>query len=86
MASAGRLERGAGERGMMHGAGDDLASLMLDPRQEPRPLLLGEGKIGIVWSAKSACTTVLLWYLWHRDLLHAARAHHNWPHRFRNER
>ncbi len=48
--------------------------------------MLGEGKIGIVWSAKSACTTVLLWYLWHRDLLHAARAHHNWPHRFRNER
>ena len=68
----------------MDGSGRDLASLMLDPRREPRPLLLWPAKIGVIWSAKSACTTVLLWYLWHRNLLQVAHAYDSWPHQFRN--
>jgi len=68
----------------MDGSGRDLASLMLDPRREPRPLLLSPAKIGVIWSAKSACTTVLLWYLWHRNLLQVAQAYDSWPHQFRN--
>jgi Sulfotransferase family len=65
-------------------AGLDVATLLLEPRCEPRPLLLGSAKLGIIWSAKSACTTVLLWYLWHRNLLQAADAYDSWPHNFRN--
>ncbi|HKP25389.1 MAG TPA: sulfotransferase family 2 domain-containing protein [Dongiaceae bacterium] len=65
-------------------AGEDVATLLLEPRREPRPLLLGSAKLGIIWSAKSACTTVLLWYLWHRNLLQTARAYSSWPHNFRN--
>jgi hypothetical protein len=64
--------------------GQDMATLLLEPRREPRPLLLGSARLGIIWSAKSACTTVLLWYLWHRNLLQAARAYGAWPHKFRN--
>lgn len=67
----------------MDGGDDLLTQLLLDPKREPRPLLFGPGKLGIIWSAKSACTTVLLWYLWHCDLLHAARFFGDWPHRFR---
>ena len=69
----------------MDGSGHDLASLMLEPRREPRPLLLGPEKIGVIWSAKSACTTVLLWYLWRRNLLQTAQAYNSWPHTFRNQ-
>ena len=43
------------------------------------------GEDRIIWSAKSACTTVLLWYLWHRNLLQAAQAYDSWPHQFRNK-
>jgi hypothetical protein len=65
-------------------AGQDMATLLLEQRCEPRPLLLGSARLGIIWSAKSACTTVLLWYLWHRNLLQTARAYSDWPHNFRN--
>jgi len=61
-----------------------MATLLLEPRREPRPLLLGSARLGIIWSAKSACTTVLLWYLWHRNQLQTARAYSDWPHNFRN--
>lgn len=62
---------------------DPLRKLLLDAKREPRPLLFGPAKLGIIWSAKSACTTVLLWYLWHCDLLQAANFFGKWPHRFR---
>jgi Sulfotransferase family len=65
-------------------AGQDVATLLLEPRHDPRPLLLGPAKLGIIWSAKSACTTVLLWYLWHRDQLQTALVYNSWPHQFRN--
>ncbi len=62
----------------------EVATLLLEPRYDPRPLLLGSAKLGIIWSAKSACTTVLLWYFWHRNLLQTARAYSGWPHVYRN--
>lgn len=68
----------------MDGGHGGLAELLLEPAREPRPLLFGPGKLGIIWSAKSACTAVLFWYLWHCDLLQAARFHSAWPHQFRN--
>jgi hypothetical protein len=61
-----------------------LKDLLLDPVRDPRPLLYGPGRLGIIWSAKSACTTLLLWHLWHCDLLAAARFYSGWPHEFRN--
>jgi len=60
-----------------------LKNLLLDPLRDPRPLLHGPGRLGIIWSAKSACTTLLLWYLWHCGLLAAARFYNGWPHEFR---
>ena len=60
-----------------------LAELLLKLERDPRPLLFGPGRLGIIWSPKSACTTVLLWYLWHCDLLQAALSHSSWPHAFR---
>lgn len=74
------------EYGVVDGGSRDLASVLLNPRREPRPLLLWPAKIGVIWSAKSACTTVLLWYLWHRNLLQEAHAYSSWPHNFRNQR
>ena len=72
---------------MPNGADGDragLAELLLEPSRDPRPLLFGPGRLGIIWSAKSACTTVLFWYLWHCNLLQAARFYGAWPHNFRN--
>lgn len=64
----------------------DLTELLRQLECDPRPLLFGPGKLGIIWSAKAACTTLLLWYLWHCDLLQAARAYDAWPHNFRQRK
>lgn len=59
------------------------SELLRQLAREPRPLLFGPGRLGIIWSPKSACTTLLLWYLWHCDLLQAALSYDPWPHYFR---
>jgi hypothetical protein len=64
----------------------DSAELPRQLERDPRPLLFGPGRLGIIWSAKAACTTLLLWYLWRCDLLEAARAYHAWPHQFRQRK
>ena len=64
----------------------DLTELLRQLEHDPRPLLFGPGKLGIIWSAKAACTTLLLWYLWRCDLLQAARAYDAWPHKFRQHK
>jgi hypothetical protein len=64
----------------------DLAELLRQLERDPRPLLFGPAKLGIIWSAKAACTTLLLWYLWRCDLLQAARAYDAWPHKFRQHK
>ncbi|MBZ0228947.1 MAG: sulfotransferase family 2 domain-containing protein [Bauldia sp.] len=50
---------------------------------EPRPLIYPPGGIGLIWSAKSACTTAVLWYLGRAGLLEEALRYHSWPHRYR---
>ncbi len=47
------------------------------------PLVDFERKMVISWSAKSACTHVLIWFLAKNGLLYAANYYHAWPHRFR---
>jgi hypothetical protein len=46
-------------------------------------LIDGEHEIGIIWSAKCACTKVLLWYFQLIGLLDAALFYNHWPHRYR---
>lgn len=47
------------------------------------PLVYPPGGIGLIWSAKSACTTAILWYFAHAGVLEAAMRHDHWPHRYR---
>lgn len=58
---------------------------MLDRTFEPRPLVFKHREFGVIWSAKSACTKVVSWYLKLTGLLHAAEFYHTWPHRFRED-
>ena len=54
-------------------------------RQVPLPLLDARRRTVISWSAKSACTHVLIWYLHRLGLLDEARSYHPWVHRYRSE-
>ena len=54
-------------------------------RQTPLPLLDASRRTVISWSAKSACTHMLIWYLHRLGLLDEARSHHPWVHRYRGE-
>ena len=54
-------------------------------RQAPLPLLDARRRTVISWSAKSACTHVLIWYLHRLGLLDEARNYHPWVHRYRSE-
>ena len=54
-------------------------------RQAPLPLLDARRRTVISWSAKSACTHVLIWYLLRLGLLDEARNYHPWVHRYRSE-
>jgi hypothetical protein len=51
----------------------------------PKPLIDPAGRFVVYWSPKSACTTTLIWFLHAVGLEDAARAHGEWPHRFRFE-
>ncbi|MDT8322183.1 MAG: sulfotransferase family 2 domain-containing protein [Xanthomonadales bacterium] len=52
-------------------------------RQPPVPLVDARRRTVVSWSAKSACTHVLIWYLQRMGLLEAAQSHHAWLHRYR---
>lgn len=54
-------------------------------RQPPVPLIDAQRRTVVSWSAKSACTHVLIWYLQRLGLLEAAQSHHAWLHRYRTE-
>lgn len=54
-------------------------------RANPRPLYHHPRRLLVVFSAKSACTSVVQWYLKLCGLLPAARFYHPWPHRYRVE-
>lgn len=50
---------------------------------DDRTLVFPPAKIGIIWSPKSACTKVVLWYFKLTGLLDAALYYHSWPHYYR---
>lgn len=52
---------------------------------DPIPLLLPDAKLMVLFSAKSACTSVVIWFLNHLGHAKAARDYANWPHFYRNE-
>ena len=49
------------------------------------PLIDFDRKMVLSWSAKSACTHVLIWFLFKNGLLHAANYYNAWPHEFRQD-
>jgi Sulfotransferase family len=51
-------------------------------KYSPAPLLFPLGGIGLIWSAKSACTTSILWYFAIAGLLKEALAYDPWPHKY----
>jgi hypothetical protein len=53
--------------------------------QSPLPLLFPPRGVGLIWSAKSACTTSILWYLALAGLLKEALAYDSWPHNYRQK-
>ncbi len=48
-----------------------------------RPLIATGAPLVVSWSPKSACTQVLLWFLYQEGLLEASQYFSRWPHDFR---
>jgi hypothetical protein len=51
----------------------------------PLPLIHSEARMIVVFSAKSACTNVAVWFFHHLGHAKAARDFNPWPHRYRIE-
>ena len=51
----------------------------------PRPLLNGDKKLTVLWSPKSACTTVYVWFSHLSGFAQEVRDYAAWPHRHRVE-
>jgi len=49
----------------------------------PHPLISSQSKLAIFWSAKSASSFILKWFLSHEGLLNEANAHHHFTHKYR---
>jgi len=64
------------------GANLELARLL---RTDPPPLILPQARVAVIFSAKSACTSVVIWFLKQLGHLEAARDYHRWPHQYRIE-
>jgi hypothetical protein len=54
-------------------------------RTRPRPLIHPAARLVVIFSAKSACTSVVIWFLHHLGDADAARDHFRWPHRYRGQ-
>lgn len=52
-------------------------------RINPPPLIHPEARLIVVFSAKSACTSVIVWFMHQVGHAEAAQAYSNWPHRYR---
>ena len=50
----------------------------------PRPLINPGAKLVVLYSPKSACSNVLIWFLHHLGHMDAARNFHRSPHRYRD--
>jgi hypothetical protein len=48
-----------------------------------RPLIHPEKRFVVLFSAKSACSSVVIWFLHTLGLAEEARRHHEWPHAYR---
>lgn len=70
---------------MTENNGKPLFDLLTVRPLEPRPLVHMPSQIGLIWSAKSACTKVILWHFKICGLLGAAQFYDPWPHKFREE-
>jgi len=55
------------------------------PLGDPAPLVHPGFPLAICWRPKSACTTVLKWFLFHTGLLKEATAYSHWPHCYREQ-
>ena len=53
--------------------------------QSPVALMFPPRGVGLIWSAKSACTTSILWYFAIAGLLKEALAYDPWPHNYRQK-
>lgn len=53
--------------------------------QQPHPLIDPRSRMIVLYSAKSACTNVLIWFLQHLGHADAARDYHGWPHQYRDQ-
>ncbi len=50
-----------------------------------RPLVDPQRRFVVLFSAKSACSTVVIWFLHQIGLAEAARRHSGWPHHYRQQ-
>src|SRR6185437_13167032 len=60
--------------------GSRLAPLLQDA---PRPLINPDARLVVLFSPKSACTTVVMWFLHHLGHGQKARDYATWPHHYR---
>jgi len=74
-------------------AGRAQGSLAVDPKlwrqalkSTERPLIDPQGRFITLFSAKSACSSVVIWFFRQLGCLDEARGYAEWPHRFRIER
>ncbi len=62
------------------GAGTELGRLLWS---SPQPLIHPAARMLVIFSPKSACTNVLIWFFHHLGHARVARQFHNWPHEYR---
>lgn len=53
--------------------------------QVSRPLLIPKEKIMVIFSAKSACSSAVIWAFHRIGLSAEAQAYHGWPHKYRTD-
>ncbi|MEA2986406.1 MAG: hypothetical protein QOD94_2660 [Alphaproteobacteria bacterium] len=64
------------------GAASELGRLLWT---DPRPLIYPRKRMIVVFSPKSACTSVVIWFFHQLGHTAAARDYSSWPHRYRTE-
>lgn len=65
--------------------GAKLAPLRRAITDKPRPMVNPIDGYGVIWAAKSACSSVALWHFSRLKMLEAAMFYHPAPHKFRAE-
>jgi len=52
----------------------------------PHPLIYPQAKLLVVFSPKSACSSVVIWFFHQLGIAEEAREHSSWPHKYRLEK